>query len=68
MQSAHPLSGVKDQIVEREMPEPFLHRQRIRSVLDRHHRAAQSLGTLSIEHPDEPIELAGFGEGNPAAG
>ena len=37
-------------------------------VLDRKQRAAQGLGTLSLEHAGEAIELAAFGEGNPAAG
>ena len=68
MQPAQPLAGIEDQVVERKTPEPVLHRPGIGSVLDRHQRAAQSLGTLSLEHAGEAIELAAFGEGNPAAG
>jgi hypothetical protein len=57
VQPAQPFAGVEDQIVEREMPEPLLHRQRIGSVSDRHQRAAQGLRTLSLDHSGEAIEL-----------
>src|SRR6516165_6350030 len=48
VQPAQALAGVEDQIVEREMPEPFLHWQWVGRVPDGHHRAPQGLGALRL--------------------
>ena len=68
MQPAQPFAGEQHHIIERQAHQPFLHRRGIRNIPDRDERAAQGFSTLLLKHPREPVELAGFGEGNAAAG
>ncbi len=68
VEAAQALAGEQNQIVERQAHQPVADRFRIRGVADRHQRAAHGLGAFGFEHLGEPIDLAGFGQGDPAPG
>ena len=68
VQPPQPLAGEQHQIIEWQAAQPVADRRRIGNIQDRHHRATQGFGALLLEHLCEPVELARFGKGNPAAG